>query len=515
MSDWNEENRQDLTGQPEETAPENEQTPQEEQIPQGEQTPQETPGVQEAPGTPDGQDAPPPPGNGGEQNASGGNQPPAAPEPPKQAPDSIWAYSWDGSAQTQKKKGKGTKAFFIIAAICLVLCLAVCIPTILFSIRYVRNQGEVSEPAGETSKPAQTTSTPEVSEQSGEAAEPSYDVSETVKPSGKTYVESSELTELYERCSKSCVTIYAATGGSRGSAYIGSGFVLTEDGYIATNQHLVEGCSVFEVTFYDGTEYDATLVGADAVRDLAVLKIEAKGLTVLEIGDSSALRPGQEVVTIGTPYSAELAGTITRGIISGVNREIEMHDDYGRATKTMTLIQTDASINPGNSGGPMINMAGQVVGINFMKLTEDYESLGFAIPINYAVQIFNQLIQYGSVVQDPEDDFVATRARIGVQVYDVEVGLKVDRLTPTADYPKEGAFVYWVDPTTGAYAAGLRPYDIIVEFDGAKVENKDTLTAELAKHKAGEVVTMRIYTFSGDFSSGEYRTITFKLNAAE
>ena len=508
MSDWNEENRQDLTGQPEDNAPENEQTPQEEQIPQ------ETPGIQETPETPDGHDAPPPPENGGEQNAFGGNEQPTVPEQPKQAPDSIWAYTWDGSAQTKKKKGEGTKAFFIVAAICLVLCLAVCIPTILFSFRYVRNQGDVSEPAGEVSKPSQT-SLPEVSETSAETGEPSYDVSETVKPSGKSYVESSELTELYERCSKSCVTIYAATGGSRGKAYIGSGFVLTEDGYIATNQHLVDGCTEFEVTFYDGTEYDATLVGEDSIRDLAVLKIEATGLTVLEIGDSSALRPGQEVVTIGTPYSVELAGTITRGIISGVNREIEMTDDYGRATKTMTLIQTDASINPGNSGGPMINMAGQVVGINFMKLTEDYESLGFAIPINYAVQIFNQLIQYGSVVQDPEDDFVATRARIGVQVYDVEVGLRVDRLSPTADYPKNGAFVYWVDPTTGAYAAGLRPYDIIVEFDGVKLENKDSLTSELAKHKAGEVVTMRIYTFSGDFSSGEYRTITFKLNAAE
>ena len=336
-----------------------------------------------------------------------------------------------------------------------------------------------------------------------------------MKPSGQTYVESSELTELWDRCSPSCVTIYVTTRGAYGSAYIGSGFVLTEDGYIATNQHLVEDGATFTVTFYDGTEYDAELVGEDSSRDLAVLKIDAKGLKVLEIGDSSALRPGQEVIAIGTPYSMSLAGTITRGIISGVNREMAMMDEYGRAVKTMTLIQTDASINPGNSGGPLINMAGQVVGINFMKLRDEYENLGFAIPINYAVQIFNQLIQYGKVVQDPEDDFVSSRPRIGVEVYDVETGLREKRLQPTADYPKNGAFVSWVDPTSSVYEAGLRPYDIIVSFAGTELTDRNSLTAELEKHKAGETVTMRIYTFSGNFSTGEYKEITFKLGKVE
>ena len=438
--------------------------------------------------------------------------PPAA-QPQSLHTENIWAYSWDGSAQNQKKKGKGTKAFFIIAAICLILCVAICVPTILYSLRHPGAVTETSKP--ETSA-SNTSSAPSESEKPSGTSEPSYEVSETVKPSGKTYLESSDLIELYEKCSKSCLTIYASGGsGSRTTAYIGSGFVLTEDGYIATNQHLVEGCTSFTVTFYDGTEYDAKLIGADSTRDLAVLKIEAKNLQVLEIGDSSTLKPGQTVVTIGTPYSFELAGTITRGIISGVNREIQMTDDYGRATKTMTLIQTDASINPGNSGGPMLNMAGQVVGINFMKLTSEYESLAFAIPINYAVKIFNQLIQYGSVVQDPEDDFVSTRARIGVEVYDVETGLNEKRLKPTCDYPKKGTFVSWADPATGAYKAGLRSYDIIVEFNGVEIENRNTLTKELAKYKAGDTVTMKIFTFNGDFSAGDYKTITFKLDAVQ
>ena len=527
MSDWNEENGR-LPGdevppaeeQPQENIPAAEEQPQED-IPASEEPAEEGNAelhneekaeTGEAPA-----DGPAPE----EQPQETGPEPEIpqngiTPPPPPTAPENgnIWAYSWDGKQQSVQKKGKGSKAFLIIAAICLILCLAVCIPTILYSVRMATQNTETSSDP-RTSVPPESSREPEASEAQQEESQPAYEVSETVKPSAEKYVESSELTDLWDKCSPSCVTIYVTTGGAYGSAYIGSGFVLTEDGYIATNQHVVSGGKTFTVTFYDGTEYSAELVGEDSVRDLAVLKIKANGLKVLEIGDSSSLRPGQSVIAIGTPYHTKLAGTITRGIVSGVNREMAITDDYGREIKTMTLIQTDASINPGNSGGPLINMAGQVIGINFLKLADEYEALGFAIPINYAVQIFNQLIQYGKVVQDPDDDFVASRARIGITVSSVENGLANSGIRPKADYPKEGAFVLEVDPTCDVYAAGLRPYDIIVSFAGKEIKSSQDLTNELKNHKAGETVSMRYFTFSGTFASGEYREVTFKLSSVE
>ena len=139
---------------------------------------------------------------------------------------------------------------------------------------------------------------------------------------------------------------------------IGSGFVITEDGYIVTNHHVIEDYSSIKVIFYDGSEYDAELVGSDASSDLAVLKIEAEGLVPIELGNSDELKVGDEVVAIGTPYSLSLAGTMTQGIISGVNREVTVSSGSGAGTKTMRLIQTDSSINPGDSGGPLNKYAG-------------------------------------------------------------------------------------------------------------------------------------------------------------
>ncbi len=486
MSDWNEDNNlnsEQPSGMPEEN-------------PQG--------------GQPAGTPGPELPDNGQER----GDEPIQQPNRPEN--NDIWAYSWDGREQ-QKKSRKGSKVFFIIAAICLVLCVAICVPTVLYSFNASRRQpsGTESE-SGQSSKPAEQSQSGNEVSQTSEAAESeaSVEVHETIRKSDTVYREESELTKLWDQCSPSCATIYVETSGRYAAAYIGSGFVLTPDGYIATNQHLVEGGSKFTVTFYDGTKYDARLVGEDAMRDLAVLKIDSHDLKVLEIGDSSELRPGQTVIAIGTPYDFSLAGTMTCGIVSGVNREVAMTDDYGRAQKTMTLIQTDATINPGNSGGPLINMAGQVVGINFMKLQDEYEGLGFAIPINNAVQIFNQLIQYGEVVQDPTDDFVFAHARIGVTVSNVDAGLESINVRPTANYPAEGAFVVNVEPASSVYAEGLRQYDIIVEFDGKKITGVSDLTDAVGGKKAGDTVTMKFYSFNTRFTDGEYKTITFQLGTA-
>lgn len=415
------------------------------------------------------------------------------------APSFVWEGT-PGKKPGRRRKGNRAGAFCAVAVVCLVLTAAICLPTIFYVLG---NNGGTGTPGR----------TPSAS--LGPNADGSYDVSQTVQASSNVYTEESDLTELYNRCSPSCVTIYV-TFGNRSSGYaIGSGFVLTEEGYIATNQHVVDGGENFRVIFYDGTEYDAKLIGGDATRDLAVLKIDAKDLTPLEIGDSDALSVGQTVVAIGTPYDLELAGTLTRGIISGVNRDIDIYDETtGRVVKTMRMLQTDTSINPGNSGGPMINLAGQVVGINSMKLIDEYEGLGFAIPINYAVDIFNQLIQYGKVVQEPENSYVNVSAWLGVTVADVQVGLETYRITPRCEYPTEGALIVSLEPNTAVYAAGLQQFDIVTDFDGHKINSKDDLVNALAQYRAGDVVTITVFTFSRNFASGETRELTFTLDSA-
>lgn len=431
----------------------------------------------------------------------------AAPEKPQEPrADRQAAFVWEGTPGKKpgKRRGGGrARVFCAVAVACLLLTAAICAPTILYAVNGGTPSGSSS---GEASVPAAS---------SGPNENSHYDISETIQASSGSGEEISELTELYERCSVSCVTIYVTFGRNSSSYAIGSGFVLTADGYIATNQHVVDEGKEFTVIFYDGTEYKAKLVGGDATRDLAVLKIDAKGLTPLAIGDSDALKVGQTVVAIGTPYDLELAGTLTRGIISGLDRDLDIYDEVtGRVVKTMRMIQTDTSINPGNSGGPMINLAGQVVGINSMKMIDEYEGLGFAIPINYAVDIFNQLIQYGRVVQEPENSYVNVSAWLGVSVADVEVGLQNYRITPRCDYPEKGALIVSVDPNTAVYAAGLQQFDIVTEFDGHKIASKDDLVDALSQYRAGDSVTMTVFTFSRNFASGETRTLSFVLDSA-
>ena len=418
------------------------------------------------------------------------------------APQTPPTYVWDGKQNggrhgRRRNGGKKPFMFMVVAVICLALTTAICIPTVLYAL----DEGHIANSSKPTGESSQESSDSDVS----------YEISQTVTVTDTPFLEENVLTQVYKKCEGSCASIYVELGKTGYS--IGSGFVLTEDGYIATNQHVVDGGTKVTVIFYDGEEYDAKIVGEDPVRDLAVLKIEAKGLTPLPIGNSDALSIGQTTIAIGTPYDLSLAGTMTMGIISGLDRKIPIENDSGVVTKTMHLIQTDTPINPGNSGGPLINMAGQVVGINSLKLIDEYEGIGFAIPINSAVEIFNQLIQYGEVVQDPETDFVIENPRLGVQVYELQAGLEAFRIRPKCDYP-EGVLVASVEPNTAVYAAGLELYDIITEFNGKPVKNLNDLTNALAQYRAGDKVTMTVFSFSRNFSQGEYKTLEFILDSA-
>lgn len=422
-------------------------------------------------------------------------------------------YSWDGKHHSKRRRGRKKPAmFFSILAICLLLTALVCVPTIL----YATDDGHFAQTSsgGESGGTVSGELSGNVNVPGGGQGDTSYEVNETITITDNPYLENSALTELYQKCQASCVTVYVTFGDAYGYS-IGSGFVLTEDGYIATNQHVVDDGTDIKVIFYDGTEYQAELIGEDPTRDLAVLKIDAKALTPLEIGDSDKLTVGQTTVAIGTPYDLELAGTMTLGIISGLERDIPITNDSGVVIKTMKLIQTDTPINPGNSGGPLINMGGQVIGINSLKLINEYEGIGFAIPINSAVDVFNQLIQYGKVVQDPETEFVTSAPRLGIEVYELSAGLTTFKISPTCEFPEQGVLVSTVDPNSAVYKAGLARFDIITEFAGKTITSLQDLSSALAEFRAGDTVTMKVFSFSRDFSSGEYKEFTFVLDSAE
>jgi len=270
----------------------------------------------------------------------------------------------------------------------------------------------------------------------------------------------------------------------------GTGIIVTQDGYIATNNHVVEGGNAVKVTLFDGTEYPATVVGTDKSTDLAVIKIDATGLTAAALGDSDVLEVGETVVAIGNPLGATLAGSVTSGIVSALNRNIST-EGYSQE-----YIQTDAAINPGNSGGALVNMKGQVIGINTLKTYlagyDDYgvpigtEGIGFAIPINSAKPIVEQLIATGSV----------QRPGIGITCL-------VDE-TNQYNAPSAPAGVTVVNVTENGPAAqaGLEAYDIITTIDGTAADSVDTLTAVIQNHKIGDQIELVVWR-----SGQEYKAV--------
>ncbi len=274
----------------------------------------------------------------------------------------------------------------------------------------------------------------------------------------------------------------------------GSGIVMSSNGYIITNAHVIydtesdyqmgKATSVSVVMGEEQEqEYEAEIVGYDLQTDLAVLKIDAEGLTPAEFGDSDALQVGELVVAIGNPLGFELYGTTTCGIVSALNREVQLED------RTMTLIQTDAAINSGNSGGMLLNAYGQVIGINSMKMGSAYgsasvEGLGFAIPISDAKEIINSLITNG---------YVTGRPQLGI------TGVTVSESDAERFNLPEGVYVYSVTEGSAAAQAGLQTGDVITAIDGAEVATMEALSEQKNQHNAGDTVTLRIYRSGESF----------------
>ncbi len=255
----------------------------------------------------------------------------------------------------------------------------------------------------------------------------------------------------------------------------GSGIIISADGYIITNNHVVENAQIVKVIQSDGTEYGATVIGADAKTDIAVLKIEPEeSLTVAVMGDSDKLQVGEIAIAIGNPLGTQLTGTVTQGVISAVNRTVEA------STNTyVNLIQTDAAINQGNSGGALVNGYGEVVGINTVKYAASgVEGIGFAIPINDAMPIVADLIEKG---------YVSGRPLIGISAIEV-----TDQLAYVNNLPV-GLYVSRVSPGSAAEFGGVREGDVIVKADGVPVRTVDELNELRDKKKVGDAMELSIY----------------------
>ena len=299
------------------------------------------------------------------------------------------------------------------------------------------------------------------------------------------------LQEVAAKVTPSVVCIQNYQGsrlGQEEEAGEGSGIIMTEDGYIITNAHVVDSAASLKVVLYDGTTYDAKLIGSDTATDLALIKVEATGLSAATFGDADELSVGDQMVAIGNPGGMTLNSSVTFGYVSALNRSIQTSNGY-----TVNCIQTDAAINPGNSGGALVNIYGQVVGINSSKIAATgYEGLGFAISINEALPVIESIKEYG---------YVKDRPVVGISYQFVDENASSYYRMPV------GLYVVSVN-AENAQKAGLERGDVITKMDGNDVNSSSVIAKVLADKKPGNTITLEV--FKG--STGKTVNMTLTLS---
>ena len=298
------------------------------------------------------------------------------------------------------------------------------------------------------------------------------------------------LQEVYQQNIPSVVSITCSMG-SGGST--GTGVIFSEEGYIVTNAHVVENAESITVQLSDDRVFPADLIGCDTISDLAVLYIQAENLTAARFGSSDSLRVGDTVVAIGDPLGVKFRGTMTDGIVSAINRDMTVQG------RTMTLIQTNAALNSGNSGGPLINIYGQVVGINTMKIGafSDYagvEGLGFAIPSSIVQDVVDQIITQG---------YVSGRPTLGIEGETLDTFYQYYYRLPA------GLYITQVETGSPAHRSGIEPGDILLSVDNTRISDMSALNSVVFRHDVGDVVTVIIYRsgqrYSVDLRLAEYK----------
>lgn len=282
----------------------------------------------------------------------------------------------------------------------------------------------------------------------------------------------------------------------------GTGFILSEDGFIITNRHVVDDDTAeYSVITNDGDRYDAVVLARDTVLDIAVIKVDAKDLPTIDLGDSDKLKAGQTVIAIGNSLG-EFRNTVSKGIISGLKRSISAGDGRGRSEILEEVIQTDAAINPGNSGGPIVDLKGNVVGVN-VAMAQGAENIGFAIPINNVKRIYQSVKLTGKIVRP----YIGIRYMVITKELQEANSLKFDygAIIIRGDRPSDLAIV----PSSPADKAGLVENDIILEIDGEKIEKETDLSRMIRKKNVGDEVTLKVW------SKGSEKIVNVTLEEAK
>lgn len=371
-------------------------------------------------------------------------------------------YTEKNTNRTYKPKKQKRNHNFLTVIVCMILSLACGLGGAWIGVKYFGGSSSSTASTGITysseESPSSTTTVASNDDGTG------LTTSEVAAKAAPSVVEI--VTEVTS-------TTYGMFGGTYTSQAAGSGVIISSDGYIITNNHVIEDATSITVTTYDDQEYTATLVGTDSTSDIAVIKIDATGLVAATIGDSSKIQAGDTAVVIGNPLGT-LGGTVTDGIISSPSREMVINNE------SMELIQTNAEINSGNSGGGLFDGNGNLIGIVNAKDSGTtssgtvIEGIGFAIPINTAMGVAEELMQYGEVVD---------RATLGV--YLQEVTSSYYNYTP-------GLYITGTVDGSGAEAAGLKAYDRIVSADGNEISSYSDLTKVLRDKSVGDTMSLTI-----------------------
>lgn len=378
-------------------------------------------------------------------------------EPKQNEDEAIYAFNWnyvpqdpEKEKQMKKERRKGVFVYAVVMSLAFIICFGA-----LAAVLMIDDFANITE----TKIIEKTIYVRDSNNESGVLTIP--EIADKVKPSVV-----------------SVLTVKATGTG------VGSGIIMSEDGYIATNAHVVANATSITVELIGGEAYEAVVVGRDETSDLAVLKIEATGLKAAEFGSSEELVVGELVVAIGTPGGVELAGTVTYGIISGLNRKIEIYNDItGALEKTMTLIQTSADITGGNSGGALVNEYGQVIGINTLKLDDIYDNIGFAIPVDSALEVLNEIIENGGDISNGQPETLPKKAIIGIK------GGAVSNMNGA---PVSG--VYISEIIEGYDAENhLKVGDIIVGINDYEVLAVEDISKVIGNLKEGDTVFLDIY----------------------
>ena len=347
---------------------------------------------------------------------------------------------------------------------------------------------------------ATTASTANVSTVSVKEESQTTDVVKQVQPSVVSIIISKDLSKIYNQSGPySFFFGPQSSSPSQGLQQVGggSGFILTADGYIMTNKHVVSDTQAeYSVVTNDGKTYKAKVVATDPVNDLAIVKIEVSGLTPVVFGNSNTLQIGQTVIAIGNALG-QYQNTVTKGIVSGLARDVTAGD--GSSSETLIdVIQTDAAINPGNSGGPLVNLEGQVIGVN-TAVSQEGQLIGFAIPGNQAQQVFESVQKTGKIVR-PFLGIRYIQITTEVQTQD-KLPVNYGVLIQSGTSQNEPAVV----SGSPADKAGLKVNDIILEIDGVKLDSSHSLATEIQKNSSGDKVALKV------LSGGKEKTVTATL----